>query len=94
MPRGTIPAEDLTGMRVYDVSQEWIGEIEEVVVDMDGSVDAAVIGVGGFLGLGEKDVLIDFSRVSLMREVDGDTTYAFVHADKEMLKDMPAYEGS
>nr|WP_170540496.1 PRC-barrel domain-containing protein [Ruegeria arenilitoris] len=92
--QGTIPAEDLTGMRVYDVSQEWIGEIEEVVVDMDGSVDGAVIGVGGFLGLGEKDVLIDFSRVSLMREVDGDATYAFVHADKEMLKEMPAYEGS
>ena len=64
---------------------------EDVVASDAGEIEQAVIGVGGFLGLGEKDVLIDFSRVSLMREVDGDTTYAFVHADKEMLKDMPAY---
>jgi len=90
----SISAEDLTGMRVYNVSQEWIGEIEEVMVGTDGSVDGVVIGVGGFLGLGEKDVLVDFSRVSLMREGDGDTIYAFVHADKEALEGMPAYEGS
>ncbi|NOE20801.1 hypothetical protein GS634_21940 [Ruegeria atlantica] len=90
----TVTAEDLTGMRVYDMSQEWIGEIDNVVINSDGTLEGAVIGVGGFLGVGEKDVLIDFSRVSLMREVDGEATYAFVDADKEMLEAMPSYEES
>jgi sporulation protein YlmC with PRC-barrel domain/ElaB/YqjD/DUF883 family membrane-anchored ribosome-binding protein len=87
-------AEELTGVRVYDASEEWIGEIDSVVVTTNGEVDGAVIGVGGFLGIGEKDVLIDFSSVSLMKEDQSDNLRAFVDIDKEKLESMPRYEAS
>ncbi len=88
----TLTAEELTGVRVYDASEEWIGEIDEVVLSSDGSVDGAVIGVGGFLGLGEKDVLIDFEKMTLMKSEDGDSFMAVVDATKETLEQMPTYE--
>src|SRR5215211_7723359 len=46
----------LVGLTVYGPNNERIGEINEVLVDRNGKVDAVVIGVGGFLGIGEKDV--------------------------------------
>lgn len=45
---------------VYNASGKSIGNLKDVVVDKDGRVSALVIGVGGFLGLGEKDVAVDF----------------------------------
>ncbi len=88
----TVTAEELTGVRVYDASEEWIGEIDEVVLSSDGKVDGAVIGVGGFLGLGEKDVLIDFEKMTLMKSEDGDSFMAVVDVTKETLEEMPSYE--
>lgn len=90
----TLSAEELTGVRVYDVTEEWIGEVDEVILTTDGMVEGAVVGVGGFLGIGEKDVLIDFSEITLMKEIDGDEMRAYVDASKESLEAMPDYEGS
>ena len=90
----TMTAEELTGVRIYDTSEDWIGEIDNIIVTADGSVEGAVIGVGGFLGIGEKDVLIDFSRLTLMKEIDGDALRGYVDATKETLEALPAYEAS
>jgi hypothetical protein len=46
---------------VYDPQDNKIGEIMDVLVDRDGKVTALIIGVGGFLGLGEKDVAVPFN---------------------------------
>ena len=46
----------LVGLAVYGPNNERIGDINEVLVDRSGKVEAVVIGVGGFLGIGEKDV--------------------------------------
>src|SRR4051794_8804920 len=53
----------LVGLTVYGPNNERIGDINEVLVDRNGKVDAVVIGVGGFLGIGEKDVALPFSQV-------------------------------
>ena len=45
---------------VYDPSDNKIGEIVDVLVDQEGRVNALIIGVGGFLGLGEKNVAVDY----------------------------------
>jgi putative membrane protein len=56
-------ASKLTGLNVYNENDEKIGDINEVLVDRNGKAEAVVIGVGGFLGLGEHDVAVPFSAL-------------------------------
>ena len=56
----SIPADsqivtDWYKQNVYDPNQNKIGEIMDVLVNPSGQIDAAIVGVGGFLGAGEKD---------------------------------------
>jgi sporulation protein YlmC with PRC-barrel domain len=56
----------LVGLDVYGTDNEKIGDINEVLVDRQGNVDAVVIGVGGFLGIGEKNVAIPFKSLQFV----------------------------
>lgn len=51
-------ASKIIGANVYDVNNEKIGDVSDIVLDKDGRVAAVVVGVGGFLGVGEKDVAV------------------------------------
>ncbi|MDB5597179.1 MAG: photosystem reaction center subunit [Hyphomicrobiales bacterium] len=53
----------LVGVDVYGSDNAKIGDINEIVVDRGGAIKAIVIGVGGFLGIGEKNVAIPFDKV-------------------------------
>ena len=46
------------GLDIYNSQNEKIGDINEILVDKDGKVSGYVLGVGGFLGMGEHDVLV------------------------------------
>ena len=83
-------ASKLIGTPVMNSAQERIGEIDELVMGMDGTASHAVIGVGGFLGIGEKAVAVPFSSVKLARDKDGNLT-ATVNAAKDELNSAPAY---
>jgi len=56
----------LVGLNVYGSDNEKIGDINEVLVDRQGNLDAVVIGVGGFLGIGEKSVAIPFKSLEFV----------------------------
>lgn len=56
-------ASKLIGTKVVSASNESIGDINDVIVDHNGQAVAAVVGVGGFLGMGEKNVAIPFSSL-------------------------------
>lgn len=60
---GTLRASKLVGLGVYNGSDERIGDINEVLLDRDGKAQAVVIGVGGFLGIGEHDVAVPFAAL-------------------------------
>lgn len=60
---GHIMASKLIGTRVVSANNESIGDINDVIVDRNGQAVAAVVGVGGFLGIGEKDVAIPFGSL-------------------------------
>ena len=53
----------LVGVNIYGQNNEKIGDVNEVLIDRKGNADAIVVGVGGFLGMGEKDVALPFSAV-------------------------------
>lgn len=58
----------LIGVNVYNDQNEKIGSIKELMVDKTGHVDSLVIGVGGFLGVGERDVAVKFADLKWSNE--------------------------
>ena len=56
-------ASKLVGVTVYGPNNEKVGDINEVLIDRNGKAEAVVIGVGGFLGIGEKDVAVPFASL-------------------------------
>lgn len=60
---GQVMASDLIGTKVVGANNESIGEVNDVIMDRDGKAVAAIIGVGGFLGVGERDVAVPFNSL-------------------------------
>lgn len=78
------------GEDVFNLAGENIGEIKDFVVDAEGMVRAAVIGVGGVLGVGEKNVAVDFRSLRMTRDPSGNGRVV-LDASKDSLKAAPAY---
>jgi len=86
----TFLTSDLTGATVYSPQDEVIGDVNDVIVSRDGKVDGLVVGVGGFLGIGEKSVAIKMSEIKMM---DTDTGIKLVmNANKDQLAAAPAFK--
>ena len=86
-------AEQLEGARVYDAEDKWIGEVSQLELDGDGKVSDAVVNVGGFLGLGEKSVLLSFQEMNIQKLTEGDEVRVYLDATKDQLMALPEYEG-
>jgi sporulation protein YlmC with PRC-barrel domain len=54
----------MIGLNVFNNSNEKIGDIAELIIDRSGKLEAVVVGVGGFLGLGEHDVAVPYSQIN------------------------------
>jgi sporulation protein YlmC with PRC-barrel domain len=63
VPSGTMTVANFYKQNIYDASNNKIGVIEDVLITEQGQTKALVIGVGGFLGIGEKDVIVPFEAV-------------------------------
>jgi sporulation protein YlmC with PRC-barrel domain len=61
-------ASKLKGVNIYNNNNESIGEVEELIVGQDGKVTAAIIGIGGFLGIGQHDVAVPFNEIQWVME--------------------------
>jgi sporulation protein YlmC with PRC-barrel domain len=72
---------------VYDPSNSKIGKIDDVLVSDSGQVSALIVGVGGFLGVGEKDVAVPFSAVKWTAK--DNKNYLTMAATKDELKSAP-----
>src|SRR4029078_584760 len=63
IPANSRTVTDWYKQNVYDPQDQKIGEIMEFLVNESGQIDAAIVGVGGFLGAGEKDVAVNFNQI-------------------------------
>src|SRR3712207_2726306 len=70
-----------------------IGEVNDVVIGPDGRVQAVVVGVGGFLGIGEKNVALKFEALKWQQDGSGDQ-WIVVDATKESLEALPDFDRS
>ncbi len=65
---GVLRAPKLVGVAVYDSNNKSVGKIDDLLLDHDGKITTVVIGVGGFLGIGKKDVALPYSAVHWQTE--------------------------
>ena len=91
-----VPADSLTvthwyKQNVYDPSDSKIGEIMDVLVDRDGKIGVLIVGVGGFVGVGEKDVAVPFNAVQFKTK-DNNKWYPVMNTTKDALKSAPGYK--
>lgn len=73
---------------VYNDAKETIGEIEDIVITPNHMVSFAIVGVGGFLGLGEHLVAIPMTQLKF-RSAEG--TFLLPGATKDALKKLPPF---
>jgi sporulation protein YlmC with PRC-barrel domain len=93
VPMGEIRSEDLVGTTVYGPNDDQVGEVGDVVLAPDKKVNAVIVDVGGFLGVGEKEVAMEMGDLKYMTDKDGNR-YLYTSASKEQLEAQPAYSQS
>jgi sporulation protein YlmC with PRC-barrel domain len=89
-PAGAVSITKLYKQSVYDANNARVGEVDDVLMTSDGQVAGLVIGVGGFLGIGEKHVLIPFKSVN-QTERDGSVKLV-LNTTKEALNSAPGFK--
>ena len=90
VPAGAVTVTDWYKQNVYTPQNEKIGDIKDVLVDKTGKIDGLVLAVGGFLGAGEKDVIVPFSDVKATMK--NDKWYLTMNASKDALKKAKGFK--
>ena len=95
MPDGTHKADyrasKILGASVVNSKNETIGDINDLIVMNDGKVGEVIVGVGGFLGLGERNVALKLSELDMRRNESGNIVIA-TNMTKEQLKQLPEWK--
>ena len=88
----TVLAKELIGQTVYAPDKTKIGSISDLILSKDGkSVEGFVIGVGGFLGIGEKSVALKLDRLQVGQTPEG-TMQLTMDAKKDELANAPTFK--
>jgi sporulation protein YlmC with PRC-barrel domain len=98
-------ASKVIGVNIYNEQNDKIGDINDVILDSSGKIDGVIIGVGGFLGMGEHYVLMTMDKIKFSNEAGKTTTGStssgskqwypdrgVVNANKDQLKAMPEFK--
>ena len=88
-PTGTTVA-NFYKQNVYDQADNKIGDVDDLLVDQKGQITAVLVGVGGFLGMGEKDVAIPFSALHASEK--NNKWYLVLNTTKDALKAAPGFK--
>ncbi|MGJ8530355.1 PRC-barrel domain-containing protein [Maritalea sp.] len=106
-----LAASNVIGMRVYSTEMaiandvmiaqgdeaNWddIGEVNDLILSRDGSVLAVILGIGGFIGIGEKNVAVSMSEIQFVKKQDdADGFFLVVKSNAQALKDAPEYKST
>ncbi len=109
MTAGAVRASDLIGSRIYaseaaidadeyaGVQEGWedIGEVNDVVVTRDGNIEAVLVDIGGFLGMGERQVAVDMTALRFVSDGatadNADDWFLVMNADRTILEGAPEW---
>lgn len=88
---GELSTNDLMNKSVKNGANETVGDINDIRIDKSGKIAAVIVGVGGFLGLGEKNVALPYEQLSFMRDGDGGLVVT-ANVTKESLQSAPEWK--
>ena len=80
----------LIGTKVVNTANETIGDINEIILGKDGKVAAVIVGVGGFLGVGEREVAMSFESIRMSRDSNNNLVLT-ANTSKDTLKGAPEW---
>jgi len=86
-----ISANDFIGNSVYTSADESIGNVTNLILEENGGIVAAVVGVGGFLGIGTKDVAVPMDKLTMTRDTNNGTVRLTTTETAESLKAAPEF---
>jgi sporulation protein YlmC with PRC-barrel domain len=89
-PSEAVSVTEYYKQNVYDASDNAIGEVSDVLLDKDGRVRAAIVSVGGFLGLGTKYVSVPFNALRVTAK--DSKRYLVMDTTKDVLTSAPGYQ--
>ncbi|MBN9023152.1 MAG: PRC-barrel domain-containing protein [Rhizobiales bacterium] len=84
-------ASNWIGKSLYNGADENLGDINDILIGTDGKVRAVIVGVGGFLGIGEKDVAVSFNAIEPYTDADGNVDLR-INATQEQLEAAPEFQ--
>jgi sporulation protein YlmC with PRC-barrel domain len=88
--QGDVSANAVIGAKVKNANKDTVGTVQDVYVDASGAIKSVVLSVGGFLGVGSKDVAVKWSDLKQTR--DGKSVVLTTSLDKDQLKALPDYK--
>lgn len=88
-----LTAENVEGTDIYSADDEVIGQVNNLVTTTDGQIEQVIVGVGGMLGMGERDVAFTMDEVSFQQAVEGGDLRGYVAAPSTEIENMPEYDG-
>jgi sporulation protein YlmC with PRC-barrel domain len=91
VPSNAVLASQFMGQAVYTAANENIGEINDLVMNKELDNIVAVVGVGGFLGIGEKDVAIPIGDITAVKD-ENNALRLTITASKEQLEALPVFD--
>jgi sporulation protein YlmC with PRC-barrel domain len=87
LTKGWSAKQQILGKLVYNEQDEKVGQVDDIIVAPDKSISYAILGVGGFLGMGEHYVAIPFNQLKA-----GDDRFVLRGATKDVVKALPPFE--
>ncbi|SDY34811.1 PRC-barrel domain-containing protein [Citreimonas salinaria] len=88
-----VNVDNVLGARAYGPQGEWVGAVSELAVAEDGQIEAFIVDVGGFLGVGDKPVALEPDQVDVTRTGD-DALRVSVDATEAELESMERWAGA
>lgn len=87
---GQMSANAVIGASVKNASNDTVGTVEDAYLNKDGTIKKIIVSVGGFLGMGTKNVAVNWSDINFGR--DGNSVVLKTTWTKDLLKSMPDYK--
>jgi sporulation protein YlmC with PRC-barrel domain len=85
-------ASKFNGTDVIGADDKKVGDVSDILFDKDGKVLAYVVGVGGFLGIGSKNIALSPSAFQLVKGTNNESDKLKISMSQEQLKDMASFE--
>jgi len=85
-------AKDLMGAEVFGSDGKKVGKVEDLILDEQQKISGVVVGVGGFLGIGEKQVGLNWQQAKVMESPDTTTKKIMINLTKADLQAAPAFK--